>query len=56
LTGPFGWDDGEGSESGNYTKLLFDRDEVVEKLVSLENISLKVAKSDDATFLMHMGI
>jgi hypothetical protein len=56
LTGAYSWAEGETKETGRYSKITLDRDEIVEKLKTVANYSKSIAHSNDELFLLHLGI
>jgi len=56
LTGAYGWTEGEAKETGSYSAIRIDRDEVVDKLRTLAKYSESVANSKGVLFLLHLGI
>ena len=56
LTGPYGWIEGESKETGSYSAIKVDRDEVVERFKKLADFSKQVVDSEDELFILHLGI
>ncbi|MEM6256372.1 MAG: hypothetical protein AAF821_25955 [Cyanobacteria bacterium P01_D01_bin.156] len=55
LTGA--WTEIEGkSETGNYEKIILQRDELVDKLQTIGKYAKQVEESNDNYFLLHLGI
>ena len=56
LTGDYGWIEGESQESGKYSMIKADRDEIVERFKQVANFSKRVVRSKDDLFILHLGI
>ena len=56
LTGPYGWIQGKPKDTGSYSIITVNRDEIVKKLQTLARYSRSVARSDDELFLLHLGM
>jgi len=56
LTGDYGWIEGESPESGKYSAIKADRDEVVERFKRVANFSRRVVESRNDLFILHLGI
>jgi hypothetical protein len=46
----------EGEETGSYSVIKIDRDEIVERLTTLADYTNQVAESRDRLFVLHLGI
>lgn len=56
LTGAFEWVEGDNIESGHYSKIRADRDEMAAKFTELANYAKKVAGSKGELLILHLGI
>lgn len=56
LTGSYGWIAGESKETGSYSIVKADRDEMVEKFNVIANYSKQVVDSKDQLFILHLGM
>lgn len=56
LTGGYGWIHGKGPETGSYSKITVNRDELVETLRTIAKYSKSVANSKGDLFILHLGI
>lgn len=56
LTGPYGWVAGKSKETGSFSTIKFNRDEIVEKLRTLAKYSKSVANSKGELFILHLGM
>jgi hypothetical protein len=56
LTGAYGWIEGENKETGSYSVIKADRDEIVERFKELADFSKQVVNSNDELFILHLGI
>ena len=56
LTGAYGWIDGQGAETGSYSVIKIDRDEIVGAMRTLADYANQVADSRDRLFVLHLGI
>jgi hypothetical protein len=56
LTGAYGWYEGESKETGSYSVIRLERDEIVDRLRSVADYAKSVANSNDELFILHLGI
>src|SRR5262245_41129438 len=56
LTGAYGWIEGESKETGHYSVIKADRDEIIEGFKKLAGLSKQVIDSNDELFILHLGI